>query len=78
MAIRRDVYYSELVREIMILPGVLRVETLALHKLLAPFGDETSAQGALAGLIAAESDAFPRFLSGCRPLGSCDPDCRTG
>jgi predicted phage baseplate assembly protein len=66
----RDVYYSELVREIMILPGVLRVDTMALRKLLAAFDTQSAAQDALAGLIDAELRAFPDSCEGAGPLGA--------
>ncbi len=49
----RNVYYSELVREIMLVPGVRRVESLALHKLLAVLDAEPTA-AERAALIQAE------------------------
>jgi len=69
----RDVYYSELVREIMILPGVLRVESLALYKLLASFDSEAGALAALPGLIATEQEAFPDSCEGAGPTGAVVP-----
>jgi predicted phage baseplate assembly protein len=66
----RDVYYSELVREIMVLPGVLRVESLVLYKLLAYFDTESEAQAAMPGLIDDELAAFPDSCGGEGPVGT--------
>lgn len=73
----RDAYYSELVREIMVLPGVLRVESMALRKLLAGFASQAAAQGALAGLLAAELQAFPDACEGAGPIGAVLPIVET-
>ena len=73
----RDAYYSELVREIMVLPGVLRVESMALRKLLAGFASQAAAQSALAGLIDAELQAFPDACEGAGPIGAVLPIVET-
>jgi predicted phage baseplate assembly protein len=54
----RNVFYSELLREIMVQPGVLRVEDLTLRKLLARYDDQATAQANLNAAIAAEQAAF--------------------
>ena len=66
----RDIYYSELVREIMVLPGVLRVESLMLYKLLARFGSKSQAESELPAVIGAERAAFPDACWGEGPEGA--------
>ncbi len=65
----RDIYYSELLREIMVLPGVLRVESLTLYKLLKRFDTKSDADGEMNGLIEAEGAAFPDACWGEGPDG---------
>lgn len=71
----RDVYYSELLREIMLLPGIQRVNDLKLLKLLPrsdgsdqPYfdtADEAASQAAT--LLQAEIDAFCAEDDECQP-----------
>lgn len=61
----RDVFYSELLAEIMDLPGTLRVDSLQLKKFLPGkaatpyYPTQGAAQAALSGLLDDEEDAFP-------------------
>jgi predicted phage baseplate assembly protein len=55
----RDVYYSELLREIMVISGVVRVEDLKLRKLLARCASEEQAESQKDGIIQTEDEAFP-------------------
>lgn len=60
----RDIFYSELLREIMLTAGVLRVETLKLTKLLPrpgaqPYFDASPTASERNILLAAEQTAFP-------------------
>lgn len=66
----RDAYYSELLREIMVLPGVLRVGSLKLLKLLARFEEEPVALAEMDSLIQAERDAFPDVCPPDGPAGT--------
>ena len=66
----RDIYYSELVREVMVLPGVLRVENLTLYKLLERFDSKAQAESGLSAVIEAERAAFPDSCWGEGPEGA--------
>lgn len=72
----RDVYYSELLREIMLLPGIRRVVQLHLFKLLPRidpatqqvadppyFSTQSEAEAAAADILQREQEAFPYLNS---------------
>jgi predicted phage baseplate assembly protein len=65
----RDAYYSEVLKEVMLTPGVQRVERLALRKLLARFDDEPPSSTDVDAAIADERKTFP---------GACSPDGPVG
>lgn len=62
----RDAYYSEVLKEVMLVPGVQRVERLALRKLLARFDDAPPSSADIDAALAEEREAFP---DACQPDG---------